>query len=70
MWIVETKGREEIDVPQKMMRLRQWCVDATAASATDGGTQYRFVFVDQKGFERHPPKSFAGLAASFTEYQS
>ena len=70
VWIVETKGREEIDVPQKMMRLRQWCVDATAASASDGGTQYRFVFVDQKGFERHPPKSFAALAASFTEYQS
>jgi type III restriction enzyme len=70
VWIVETKGREEIDVPQKMMRLRQWCVDATAASASDGGTQYRFVFVDQKGFERHLPKSFAALSASFTEYQS
>ena len=70
VWIVETKGREEIDVPQKMMRLRQWCVDATAASASDGGTQYRFVFVDQKGFQRHLPKSFAGLTASFTEYQS
>lgn len=70
VWIVETKGREEIDVPQKMMRLRQWCMDATAARAADGGTQYRFVFVDQKGFERHPPKTFAGLAAGFTEYQS
>ncbi len=70
VWIVETKGREEIDVPQKMMRLRQWCVDATLASASDDGTQYQFVFVDQKGFERHPPKTFAGLAAGFTEYQS
>jgi type III restriction enzyme len=70
VWIVETKGREEIDVPQKMKRLHQWCVDASAASASDGGTQYRFVFVDQKGFERHPPKTMAGLAASFTEYQS
>lgn len=70
VWIVETKGREEIDVPQKMMRLRQWCVDATAASVSDDGTQYRFVFVDQKGFEGHPPKTMAGLAAAFTEYQS
>ena len=34
VWIVETKGREEIDVPQKMARLRQWCADATAASAS------------------------------------
>jgi len=70
VWIVETKGQEEIDVPQKMRRLRQWCADATAASASDGGTVYRFVFVDQKGFERHQPKTMAGLAASFTEYQS
>jgi type III restriction enzyme len=70
VWIVETKGREEIDVPQKMRRLRQWCIDATAASAPDGGALYRFVFIDQKGFERHLPTSFAGLAAGFTEYQS
>lgn len=70
VWIVETKGREEIDLPQKMARLRQWCIDATAASTSDGGTQYRFVFVDQRSFERQPPKTFAGLAAGFTEYQS
>ena len=55
VWIVETKGREEIDVPQKMARLRQWCADATAASAAEDGTTYRFVFVDQKGFEQHQP---------------
>jgi hypothetical protein len=47
-----------------MRRLRQWCADATAAGASDDGTKYRFVFVDQKGFERHPPKAMAGLAAS------
>lgn len=70
VWIVETKGREEIDVPQKMARLRQWCTDATDASAADDGVRYRMAFVDQKGFERHTPKSMAALAASFTEYQA
>jgi type III restriction enzyme len=30
---------------------------------------YRFVYVDQDGFERHRPTTFAGLVASFTEYQ-
>jgi type III restriction enzyme len=70
VWIVETKGREEIDVPQKMQRLNQWCVDATAASVDDGGTVYRFAFVDQVGFEQHTPKTMAALAASFTGYQS
>ena len=70
VWIVETKGRVEIDVPQKMARLKQWCTDATSASAEDDGVTYRFAFVDQDGFERHPPKSMAALAAAFTDYQS
>ena len=69
IWIIETKGREELDLPQKMVRSKQWCEDATAASAEDGGTKYHFVYVDQPSFEKHPPKSFASLATSFTEYQ-
>lgn len=70
VWLVETKGREELDVPQKMARLKQWCADATAAAcAADGGPRYGFVYVDQDGFEKHPPTSFAGLKAAFREYQ-
>jgi type III restriction enzyme len=68
IWIVETKGREELDLPQKMARLKQWCADATAAE--ENGQRYDFVFVDQNGFEKHAPKNFAALAASFTEYKS
>jgi type III restriction enzyme len=67
IWIVETKGRAELDVPQKMARLKQWCADATAAE--ENGQRYDFVFVDQNGFEKHAPKNFAALAASFTEYK-
>lgn len=69
VWIVETKGREELDLPKKLNRLRQWCEDATAASEAEGGPAYRFVYVDQESFERDPPKTFAALATSFTEYQ-
>ena len=69
VWIVETKGREELDLPQKMVRLRQWCEDATAASQTDAGPAYRFVYVDQESFERNSPNSLAALATAFTEYQ-
>jgi len=69
VWIVETKGREELDLPQKMTRLRQWCADATAASQAEGGPSYRFVYVDQESFERNPPQTFASLAAGFTEYK-
>ena len=69
VWIVETKGREELDVPQKMARLRQWCLDATEASKADGATRYGFVYVDQESFESHKPSSFAALAGAFREYQ-
>ena len=69
VWIVETKGREELDLPRKMSRLRQWCADATAAGAEVGGPTFRFIYVDQAGFEKHAPKTFAALAASFAEFQ-
>lgn len=36
----------------------------------EGGVTYHFLYVDQKGFEQHPPKTLAALAAGFTEYQS
>ena len=70
VWIIETKGREELDLPQKMNRLRQWCEDATTASQAEGGPDYRFVYVDQSGFETHKPRVFAALPAAFTEYQT
>jgi type III restriction enzyme len=69
VWVVETKGRAELDLPRKMERLRQWCADATEASRDEGAVTYRFLYVDQEGFERHLPKTFAALAASFTDYQ-
>ena len=67
VWLVETKGRAELDLPQKMARLKQWCADATAAE--ENGQRYDFVFVDQLGFEKHAPKNFAALAASFIDYK-
>ena len=70
VWIVETKGREEIDLPRKMTRLRQWCEDVTRASRTEGGPEYRFVYVDQKGFEAHAAGHFAALIQMFRDYQS
>lgn len=73
IWIVETKGRREEDVAQKMNRLKQWCQDATFSCSKDGESKkqkFDFLFVDQIGFEKHQPKTFAALASSFTEYKS
>jgi type III restriction enzyme len=67
VWIIETKGREELDLPQKMTRLSQWCADATAAE--ENGIRYDFIYVDQVGFEKHKPATLANLATSFTEYK-
>ena len=69
VWIVETKGREELDLPQKMARLRQWCADATEANVPFNGPPWGFVYVDQASFELHRPKSFAGLVNAFREFQ-
>lgn len=64
--IVETKGQENLDVPQKMQRLRQWCDDINAIQS---GTAYEFVYVDDEGFKKYGPKSFANLMEGFREYR-
>jgi type III restriction enzyme len=69
LWVVETKGREELDLPQKMRRLGQWCADATEANKAEGGPEFGFVYVDEDSFNQHKPSSFAGLVKSFREYQ-
>jgi type III restriction enzyme len=64
--IVETKGQEDLDVPLKMQRLRQWCEDINRAQ-TDKG--YDFAYVDQESFEKYKPDSFTRLIAGFREYK-
>jgi type III restriction enzyme len=60
--IVETKGREDLDVPLKMERLRQWCEDINRAQAD---VKYGFVYVDEESFEKYKPASFRQLVDSF-----
>lgn len=65
--LVETKGREELDLPQKMARLRLWCEDVNRLRS--GRIEYDFVYVDQAGFEKYNPDSFAALMEGFREYK-
>jgi type III restriction enzyme len=65
--IVETKGLEDLDVPLKMGRLRQWCEDINRVQSE---AIYDFVFVDQESFEQYSPKSFKQLIDGFLEYKS
>ena len=64
--IVETKGQEDLDVPLKMERLRQWCVDMNNIQTDD---TFNFVFVDQESFEKYQPKNFQELINGFAEYK-
>jgi len=61
-FVIETKGREELELPRKMERLKQWCEDVNRASS-DG--QWDYLYVDQAGFEKYRPKCFADLESSF-----
>lgn len=64
--LIETKGRVDIDVPNKMNRLKQWCADASAA---DSPNRYIFVYVDEHSFKAHPPSSLGDLIATYRDFQ-
>ena len=66
VFIVETKGREELDLPLKMARLKQWCEDINQAQQA---VHYDFVFVDEEGFDKYRPDSFAAIVETFREYK-
>ena len=67
IFIVETKGLEDLDVPLKMERLKQWCVDINKIQAN---IKYDYVFVDEESFEKFKPKSFEELIRNFTKYRA
>jgi len=64
--IVETKGQEDLDVPLKMERLRQWCEDINRVQSN---VTYDFVYVDEESFEKYKPTSFRQLVDGFREYK-
>jgi len=66
MYIIETKGLEDLDVPLKMKRLKQWCEDLNKGQKK---IKYDFVFVDQESFDKYNPQSFEQLIDNFNEYK-
>lgn len=66
LWIVETKGLEELDVPLKMARLKKWCEDINASQKK---VRFDYVFVEQEDFERYKPETFGELAKTFIKYK-
>ena len=66
VFIIETKGLEDLDVPLKMERLKQWCIDINKAQTN---IKYDYVFVDEESFREYQPKSFRELEINFREYR-
>jgi type III restriction enzyme len=66
IWIIETKGREELDLPMKMARLKQWCEDLNRIQSL---LTYQFLYIPQEEYERSSPRTFSDLQAIFREFQ-
>jgi len=65
-YIVETKGREDLNDPLKMRRLKQFCSDVSQCGWTG---KWSFVFVDEEGFKKYRPRNFQSLVDTFKKYQ-
>jgi type III restriction enzyme len=61
-WVVETKGREDLNDPRKWERLKQWCKDATAA---DEDRTYRAMFVPEEDWKKYRVTSFAEAQTTY-----
>jgi len=66
IYIVETKGLEDLDVPLKMERLKKWCEDI---NALQNKVHYDYVFVEEEDFEKYKPDSFSSLVTNFRKYK-
>ncbi|HZP83068.1 MAG TPA: DEAD/DEAH box helicase family protein [Chthonomonadaceae bacterium] len=58
-YLLETKGREDIDVAHKDRAAALWCENATALT----GTEWRYLKVPQTEFDKLRPDEFADLLA-------
>ncbi len=63
MYIVETKGREDLDDPLKIERLRLWCEDV---NSIQGRVRYVPLYVKQEEYEKYQPKSFSDVIKMFS----
>jgi type III restriction enzyme len=72
IFIVETKGREELDLPLKMSSLASWCKDINSLNLH---SKFDFLFVDQVTFnesiksEQISLSSFHNLVGLFTRFK-
>jgi type III restriction enzyme len=62
IYIVETKGREDLDDVEKIKRLYQWCDDI---NSVQNKVKFTALYVKQEDYEKYTPKSFEELVKNF-----
>ena len=62
IYIVETKGREDLDDIEKKKRLAQWCKDVNSIQSL---VTYTPLYIKQDEYERYRPSSFYQAIQSF-----
>lgn len=64
IWIVETKGREDLDDVEKIKRLAQWCDDLNKAQSK---MRIGWLYIEQEQFEKYKPKNYSELIKLFSK---
>ena len=64
IYIVETKGREDLDDIEKIKRLYQWCNDI---NSVQNKVTYTALYVKQDVYEKYTPKNFNDLINAFSK---
>ncbi|MFA6333428.1 MAG: DEAD/DEAH box helicase family protein [Methanoregula sp.] len=62
IFIIETKGLEDVDVKLKIARLDQWCKDINKIQTT---VKYAWLLIREEEFKKYRPKNFGDLVKSF-----
>jgi len=66
IFIIETRGQEDPDVPLKMNCLKQWCEDVNKSQKI---IIFDYMFVGEESLHKYSPSSFEQLVNTFEEYK-
>ncbi|MGH2574334.1 MAG: type III restriction endonuclease subunit R, partial [Ignavibacteria bacterium] len=62
IYIIETKGREDIEDPHKIERLEQWCQDINKIQKE---VKFAWLFVKEEEYKKYKVSSFEELINNF-----
>lgn len=62
-YIIETKGREDVDDPLKIERLKLWCKDINKVQIK---VNFKMLYIKQEEYEKYKVKNFEELVKTFS----